>query len=481
LAIPRNEHSTITAPGNFIAGRWTPAENETRIDVVNPTTEEVIGSVAASTSADVNRAVDAAACAFEGWSSTSVDYRVAMLRRIGAALVERADSLATLITREVGSPFSFSQSTQVGLPINVTEGVAASVAEAVRDEPIGTSLVVRDPVGVVAAITPWNYPLHQVMAKVSAALGAGCTIVIKPSVVAPLSALVLAEIFEQVDLPPGVGNIVTGAGRVVGEALTSHPAVDAVSLTGSPAAGQRVMELAAPLAKRVTLELGGKSASIVLDDVDIEGLIPGCVAQCFRNAGQNCSALSRLLVPRSWLTRVEEIAAETGEALLVGDPFDPATQMGPLVSASQREQVRGYIELGMDEGATIICGGVDAPHGLDRGFFVRPTVFSAVDPDMRNAQEEIFGPVLCLLPYDTEEDAIAIANNSRFGLAGAVWSADDQRAQRVARKMRTGRVVVNGGAFNPVAPFGGYRQSGVGREFGRYGLEEYLEVKTLQL
>ena len=240
------------------------------------------------------------------------------------------------------------------------------------------------------------------------------------------------------------------------------------------------MELAAPAAKKVTLELGGKSASIVLDDVDMEALIPGCVAQSFRHSGQNCSALSRLLVPRPWLARVEEIAAETGESFVVGDPFDPATQMGPVVSASQRDQVRGYIELGLEEGARIVCGGSAPPDGLDRGYFVRPTVFTAVDPDMRIAQEEIFGPVLCLLPYDTEDDAIAIANNSRFGLAGAVWSADAERAERVARRMRTGRVAINGGQFNTAAPFGGYRQSGIGREFGRYGLEEYLEVKTLQ-
>ena len=451
------------------------------IEVVDPTTEEVIGSVVSSTATDVDRAVAAATEAFEGWSATSIDERAAMLRKIGAAISERSDSLATLISKEVGSPLSFSQSTQVGLPIKVTEGVAAALAEALGDEPIGPSLVVREPVGVVGAITPWNYPLHQVMAKVAAALGAGCTIVIKPSVVAPLSALVLAEIFEEVGLPPGVGNVVTGAGRVVGESIASHPAVDAVSLTGSPAAGQRVMELAAPTAKRVTLELGGKSATIVLDDADLEALIPGCVAQGFRNAGQNCSALSRLVVPRPWLDRVEEIAAETGESFVVGDPFDPATQMGPLVSAAQREQVRGYIEVGVDEGATLLCGGVDPPDGLEKGYFVRPTVFSTVHPDMRIAQEEIFGPVLCLLPYDTEEQAIAIANNSRFGLAGAVWSADRDRAERVARKMRTGRVVINGGAFNPAAPFGGYRQSGIGREFGRYGLEEYLEVKTLQL
>ena len=471
---------SMTTRANFIGGRWVPSNGGSQIDVIDPTTENVIGSVASSTAADVHAAAGAALDAFATWSTTSIATRTEILERIVASLKDRSDTLARLISREVGSPLSFSKSTQVGLPIKVTESVTASIADAVRDEPIGPSLIVREPAGVAGAITPWNYPLHQAMAKVAAALGAGCTVVLKPSSIAPLSTMVLGEIFEEVDLPAGVVNIVTGAGRVVGEAIASHPDVDVVSVTGSPAVGQRVMELAAPTAKKVTLELGGKSATIVLDDADMEELIPGCVAGCFRNAGQNCSALSRLLVPRPWLSRVEEIAAETGRSFIVGDPFDPATQMGPLVSAAQRKQVRGYIDLGVEEGALVLCGGTDAPDGLDKGYFVRPTVFSSVEPDMRIAQEEIFGPVLCLLPYETEDDAITIANNSQFGLAGAVWSADAERAERVARKMRTGRVVINGGAFNTAAPFGGYRQSGIGREFGRYGLEEYLEVKTLQ-
>ena len=471
---------SMTSQPNFIGGRRVPSTGGPPIDVFDPTTESVIGSVASSTPDDVDAAVRAATDGFRVWSATGVDERAGMLARIVASLRERSDSLARLISREVGSPLAFSEATQVGLPIRVTEGIAASIADAVRDESIGPSLVVREPIGVAGAITPWNYPVHQVMAKVAAALGAGCSVVLKPSSVAPLSALALTEIFDEVELPAGVVNIVTGAGRVVGEAIACHADVDMVSVTGSPAAGQRVMELAAPTAKKVTLELGGKSAAIVLGDVDMEALIPGCVAQSFRNSGQNCSALSRLLVPRPWLGRVEEIAAETGESFVVGDPFDPATQMGPVVSASQRDQVRAYIELGLEEGARTVCGGSAPPEGLDRGYFVRPTVFTGVDPGMRIAQEEIFGPVLCLLPYDTEDHAIAIANNSRFGLAGAVWSADAERADRVARRMRTGRVVINGGQFNTAAPFGGYRQSGIGREFGRYGLEEYLEVKTLQ-
>jgi acyl-CoA reductase-like NAD-dependent aldehyde dehydrogenase len=349
------------------------------------------------------------------------------------------------------------------------------------EERIGPSLVVRESAGVVGAITPWNYPLHQVVAKVAAALAAGCTVVVKPSQVAPLSALGLAEVVVEADVPAGVFNIVTGSGALLGEAIAAHPRVDVVSLTGSQGAGRRVMELAAPTAKRVTLELGGKSATVVLDDVDADAVIPGCVVQSFRNAGQNCSALSRLIVPRAWLQEVEDLAMAAAEAVVVGDPFEAATQMGPVVSASQREIVRDYIRIGGDEGARLVCGGADPPDGLDRGYFVRPTVFTDVHPGMRIAQEEIFGPVLCIIPHDGDDDAVRVANDSAFGLAGAVWSADNARAERVARGMRTGRVAINGGELNPRAPFGGYRHSGVGRELGRYGMEEFLEIKTLQL
>lgn len=471
----------VTPAAHFIAGRWSPSVGGASLDVVDPSTENVTGTVALGTRADVDNAVRAAADAFPGWSTTSVDHRVAVLRRMEAALEERADALAELVSREVGSPLSFARATQVGVPIRVTADVAASVEDVMRDERIGSSRVVREPRGVAGAITPWNYPLHQAVAKVTAALGAGCTVVLKPSEIAPLPVLALAEIVEELELPPGVFNVVTGTGPVVGEAIVSHPTVDCVSFTGSQPAGRRVMELAAATVKNVTLELGGKSATVVLDDTDFESLIPTCVSQCFRNSGQNCSALSRLLVPRRWLARVEEIAAATGESFVVGDPFDPSTQMGPLVSAEHRDRVLGYISHGIDEGARLLCGGTDPPEGLDKGYFVRPTIFSAVRSDMRIAQEEIFGPVLCILPYDSEEEAIEIANDSRFGLSGAVWSSDPARAESVARRMRTGRVVVNGGAFNTAAPFGGYRQSGIGREFGRYGLEEYLEVKTLQL
>ena len=465
---------------NFVGGRWVSSGGSSTIDVIDPSTEDAIASVAEGVPSDVDDAVTAATAAFADWSATTPRERAALLRQIGSALVERSGALARLISREVGSPLAFSASTQVGLPIDVIHGVADEVDEFAWETRIDAALIVREPVGVVGAITPWNYPLHQMVAKIAAALGAGCTVVAKPSEVAPLSAFVLAEIFEEVELPPGVCNFVSGLGPVVGEAIAAHPGIDAVSLTGSPGAGRRVMELAAPTAKKVTLELGGKSANVILDDVDIEAIVPGCVTQCFRNAGQNCSALSRLVVPRPWLARVEEIAAAMGGSFVVGDPFNPTTEMGPLASAGQRARVLGHIGTGIDEGARLLCGGLEQPAGCDRGYFVRPTVFSAVDPGMHIAQEEIFGPVLCIMPYDDEAQAVAIANDTRYGLAGSVWSADDERAVRVARKMRTGRVVVNGGAFNARAPFGGYKQSGVGRELGRFGLEEFLEVKTLQ-
>jgi aldehyde dehydrogenase (NAD+) len=395
-------------------------------------------------------------------------------------LLDRADEMAALITAEMGVPITISQRVQVGLPIGVLGSMIELLSLEPVEERIGNSLVVREPVGVVGAITPWNYPLHQMTAKIAPALGAGCTVVLKPSGLAPLTAFLLADIVDEVGIPPGVVNVVSGEGAVIGEALASHPLVDMISLTGSTAAGTRVMQLAAATIKRVALELGGKSATIVLDDVDLETVVPQAVTGCFRNSGQNCSALTRLIVPRSQLGRVEELAAAVTEGWQPGDPFDPSVKLGPLVSADQRRKVQGHIQAGLDEGARLVTGGPDRPAGLDRGFFVQPTVFSGVESGMAIAQEEIFGPVLVILAYDTEDDAVRIANDSPYGLSGAVWSADPAHAEGVARRMRTGRVVVNGGAFNPVAPFGGYKRSGIGRELGRFGLEEYLEVKTLQ-
>jgi acyl-CoA reductase-like NAD-dependent aldehyde dehydrogenase len=410
-----------------------------------------------------------------------VDRRSALLSDVSAALTARIASLADLITREVGMPRVLSELVQVGLPVNTFASMADVAAGFAWEQTIGNSLVVREPIGVVGAITPWNYPLHQIAAKVAPALAAGCTAVLKPSEVAPLNAFVLAEVFEEVGLPPGVFNLVTGYGPVVGEALAGHPSVDMVSFTGSTRAGKRVAELAAAGVKRVALELGGKSANVILADADLSRAVPDGVAKCYMNSGQTCSALTRMLVPRQRLAEAEVLATAAAETFAPGDPFDGDTRLGPLVSAAQRDRVRSYIDKGVGEGALLLTGGADAPEGLQTGYFVRPTVFSGVTPEMTIARDEIFGPVLAIIPYDSEEEAIDIANDTEYGLAGGVWSADTERAQRVARQLRTGQVEVNGGNFNPMAPFGGYKQSGNGREFGAFGLEEYLEVKSLQL
>jgi len=368
-------------------------------------------------------------------------------------------------------PVNLSTMIQAGLP-TMTFGSMSQVLDGFQfEEQLGTSLIVKEPVGVVGAITPWNYPLHQIAAKVAPALAAGCTVVVKPSEVAPLNAFILAEIIDEVGLPAGVFNLVTGVGPVVGEAIASHPDVDMVSFTGSTRAGKRVQELAAQTVKRVALELGGKSPNVILDDADFEKAVPAGVGAAFLNSGQTCSALTRMLVPRSRLQEAEELAAKTAETYTPGDPFADGSKLGPLVSAAQLERVRGYIQKGLDEGAKLLTGGLDKPEGLDKGYFVRPTVFSEVRPGMTIEQEEIFGPVLSIIPYDTEEEAVEIANDTIYGLAGGVWSGDAERAKNVARQIRTGQVEVNGGAFNPLAPFGGYKQSGNGRELGKFGLE----------
>ena len=377
-------------------------------------------------------------------------------------------------------PMTLSGSVQVGLPA-MAFADAANAAEAFEwEEELGNSLVVHEPIGVVGAITPWNFPLYQVVLKVAPALAAGCTVVLKPSEVAPINAFILAEIIDEVGLPAGVFNLVSGVGPVVGEAIAAHPKVDMVSFTGSTRAGRRVMELAAEGIKRVSLELGGKSANILLDDADLAAAVPAGVFACYMNSGQTCSALTRMLVPRNKLAEVEELAAGAAAGFAPGDPFEPGKLLGPLVSSVQRERVRGYINKGIEEGAKLVIGGSEAPEGLEKGFFVQPTVFSDVTPDMTIAREEIFGPVLSIIPYDSEEEAIEIANDTPYGLSGGVWSSDPARAEKVARQMRTGQVDINGGAFNPGAPFGGYKQSGNGRERGKYGLEEYIETKSMQ-
>ncbi len=465
----------------FIDGKWTPSAGTDHFNVVNASTEQIMGRVPAGSAADVDAAVTAARRALSTWSQTPVAERAALLRKAQAALTKRSEALATTIAREVGMPLKLATMIQVGLPTMVM-GQFADVAEAFEFESeIGNSQIVHEPIGVVGCITPWNYPLHQVVAKVAGALAAGCTVVLKPSEIAPLSAFALAEVFDEIGAPPGVFNLICGDGPTVGEAIAGHPDIDMVSFTGSTRAGRRVSEVAAQTIKRVALELGGKSANIILDDADFERAVKTGVNNCFLNSGQTCSAWTRMLVPKTELARAAELAKTAAEKLTLGDAQEGAGRLGPLASAAQRDRVRDYIRLGKEEGATLVTGGAEPPDGLERGFFVKPTVFCDVRNEMRIAQEEIFGPVLCIIGYDDEDDAIAIANDSPYGLAGAVWSADLDRAKRVARRLRTGQVDINGGSYNPQAPFGGYKQSGNGREYGPHGLREFLETKSLQL
>jgi acyl-CoA reductase-like NAD-dependent aldehyde dehydrogenase len=464
----------------YIDGAWvSPAGSET-LDVTDSTSEELFATIPAGTAADIDRAVQAAHRAFPSWAATPAKDRGAFLQKITEGLQARAGEIADVISHEVGMPRSLSEVIQVGLPTGEFADNAARASSYVWQEEIGNSLVVKEPVGVVGAITPWNFPLYQIVLKVAPALAAGCTVVLKPSEVAPINAFILADIIHEVGLPNGVFNLVTGLGPVVGEAIASHPLVDKVSFTGSTRAGKRVMEICAQSVKRVSLEMGGKSANVILEDADLAAAVPAGVFGCYMNSGQTCSALTRMIVPRSKLAEVEQLAAAAAAGFAPGDPFAATTGLGPLVSAVQRDKVRAYINKGIEEGATLVTGGPEAPDGLDTGFFVKPTVFSNVSNDMTIAREEIFGPVLSIIPFDTEQEAIDIANDTDYGLAGSVWAGTQEHAIEVAQKIRTGQVDVNGGSFNPLAPFGGYKSSGIGRERGAFGFEEFLEVKSIQ-
>ncbi|MEA2403724.1 MAG: aldehyde dehydrogenase [Thermoleophilaceae bacterium] len=476
-----HDQAPINRDRLYIGGEWVEPSGGGTIDVIDATTEQMMGSVPEGDAADLDRAVAAARAAFEGWSQTPLEERVAACQAIAQGLSARSEEIAALVAREVGMPMPLSVMIQAGLPTMSFAAIPEVVRDTVWEEQVGNALVVREPVGVVGCITPWNYPLHQISAKVAPALAAGCTVVVKPSEVTPLNAFVLAEVIEQAGLPAGVFNLVTGTGPVVGEAMAAHPEVDMVSFTGSTRAGKRVSEVASGTVKRVALELGGKSANVILDDADIQKAVIDGVGKCFINSGQTCSALTRMLVPRARLAEAEAVAAAVVSQVHAGDPFDPATNIGPLVSDAQRERVRGYIRKGQEEGAKLVAGGEEPPEGAASGYFVRPTVFSDVAPDMTIAQEEIFGPVLAIIPYDDEDDAVRIANSTIYGLDGGVWSSDVERAKRVARRLRTGRVEINGAAFNPLAPFGGYKQSGQSRELGKFGLEEFLETKAISL
>ncbi|MFF5335762.1 aldehyde dehydrogenase family protein [Streptomyces sp. NPDC013181] len=458
--------------GMYIGGAWRPASTTDTIAVVNPADEQVIGHVPAGTAEDVDAAVRAARAAFPGWAATPPAERAARLAALRDVLGARAEEIAATVTAELGAPPALAASVHAGLPVMVASSYADLAAAYSFEQRHGSSTVYLEPVGVVGAITPWNYPLHQIVAKVAPALAAGCTVVLKPAEDTPLTAQLFAEAVAESGLPAGVFNLVTGLGPVAGQALAEHEDVDLVSFTGSTAVGRRIGALAGGAVKRVALELGGKSANVVLPGADLARAVNVGVANVMSNSGQTCSAWTRMLVDAD---RYEEAVALAAAAVA---KYVPGERIGPLVNAKQQERVRGYIEKGVEEGARLVAGGPEAP--LPTGYYVSPTVFADVTPEMTIAQEEIFGPVLSILKYQDEEDALRIANGTVYGLAGAVWAADDETAVAFARRMDTGQVDINGGRFNPLAPFGGYKQSGVGRELGEHGLAEYLQTKSLQ-
>lgn len=455
----------------YIGGEWRPAASTESIAVLNPVDEQVIGHVPAGTAEDVDTAVRAARAALPGWAATPPAERAALLGVLRDQLRERAADIAATVTAELGAPAKLASLVHTELPIAVATSYAELAASYSFEEKVGNSVVYAEPVGVVGAITPWNYPLHQIVAKVAPALAAGCTIVLKPAEDTPLTAQLFAEAVDAAGLPAGVFNLVTGLGPVAGQALAEHADVDLVSFTGSTAVGRGIGALAGGAVKRVALELGGKSANVILPSADLAKAVSVGVANVMSNSGQTCSAWTRMLVPAD---RYEEAVALAAEAVA---KYVPGERIGPLVSAKQQARVRGYIEKGVEEGARLVAGGPEAP--LETGYYVAPTVFADVTPDMTIAQEEIFGPVVSILRYEDEADALALANGTVYGLGGAVWG-EPEEAVAFARRMDTGQVDINGGRFNPLAPFGGYKQSGVGRELGAHGLAEYLQTKSLQ-
>lgn len=464
----------------YIGGHWLTPSSAGTLQVTDSNTGDLFATIPAGSEADVNAAVNAARAAFPGWSQTSSADRAKVLQKVSDGLLKCGDALTRLIATEVGTPLRACSLVQVAAPANSWAYYARLAQQFDYEARVGNSMVVREPVGVVAAITPWNYPLHQITQKIAPALASGCTVVLKPSEIAPLNAFVLAEVIHEAGLPPGVFNLVTGLGPLVGEALAAHPEVDMVSFTGSTRAGKQVSRIGSETIKRISLELGGKSASIVLDDADLAKAVQATVSHCYLNSGQTCAAWTRMLVPRDRLDHARELARQAADSFVVGSAFAEGVKLGPLASAAHRDRVLSYIRLGLEEGAELVTGGPEAPAGTGDGYFVRPTVFVA-DPRSTVAREEIFGPVLTIIPYDSEAEAVNIANDTIYGLSGAVWAGTDDRALGVARQLRTGQVDINGGRWNPLAPFGGYKQSGQGRENGIYGLEEFLEYKAIQL
>ena len=463
----------------YIDGQWTAPLSDAVVPFTNPATEEVIGHVAVGTSRDVDRAVAAAQKAFTAFSVTAPAERRALLLRILELMETRAEELAQAITAEMGSAISFARASQVPFGIAHIRAAAEVLAEYEFIVRQGSTAIVREPIGVCGLITPWNWPLYQITAKVAPAIAAGCTMVLKPSELSPLSAVLFAQIMDDAGTPRGVFNLVNGTGEEVGGAIAAHPGIDMVSITGSVRAGVLVAQAAAPTVKRVVQELGGKSPNILLPDADFERVVPLGVASAFRNVGQSCSAPTRMIVPGERLEEIEALAKRHAQSILVGDPTDPNTVLGPVANKAQFDRVQRMIAVGVEEGAKLLCGGLGRPEGLDQGWFARPTIFSDVRTDMRIAQEEIFGPVLCILPYTSVEEALVIANDTVYGLGGHVQSRDTDRARDVARQIRSGQVHINHPAWDAHAAFGGYKQSGNGREYGVFGMEECLETKAI--
>ncbi len=465
----------------YIDGKWVQPIGTGGIDVINPATEEIIGKIPVGSKEDIDIAASAARIAFDSWSKSSIETRIDILNALSNALKERGEDIAQTITAEVGTPIGYSRVAMVGTPRVVSRSYAKILENFDWEEKVRNSIICKEPIGVCAFITPWNFPLHQIIGKVAPAIAAGCTMILKPSKEAPLSAFILADILHEIGLPSGVFNLVSGHGSEIGNYMSSHPEVDMVSFTGSTGAGISVSEAAATTVKRVTLELGGKSANVALEDADPTLVAKKAIGACHQNSGQTCSALTRLIIPESMSDEVYEIIAEKNNSYTVGDPLEESTRCGPMVSLRQQKSVSKYIESGINEGATLISGGLGMPEGISKGYYVKPTIFANVSPDMKIWKEEIFGPVLVITTYKSEEEALKLANDSIYGLSGGVWSKDEKRAIKFAKDMRTGQVSVNGGAFNVSAPFGGYKLSGNGRELGSHGLNEFLEIKSIQL
>lgn len=463
----------------YYDGQWVAPLGTRTLDVINPATEKACAIIAMGNAQDVDRAVASARKAFPAWSVSTREERLAVLERILVVYKKRSEDMAQAISQEMGSPIARARDSQTWAGMAHLEEMISALKTYVFDEQRGNMLITREPVGVAGLITPWNWPMNQIMCKVAPALAAGCTLVMKPSEVAPLSALVFSEIIEEAGLPPGVYNMINGDGPEVGEAIARHPDVDMVSITGSTRAGAAVAKLAADTVKRVHQELGGKSPNIILPDADFEDAVRRGVKGCFSNSGQSCDAPTRMLVPRAKMDRAMAIAKETADSFKMGDPADETTQLGPVVSDVQFGRIQALIAKGIEEGATLVTGGLGKPEGLETGYYVKPTVFGNVEPDMTISREEIFGPVLSILAYDDEEHAIQIANDTPYGLAAYVQSGDLKHARAVARRLRAGNVNINGADWTVAAPFGGYGQSGNGRECSEFGLTDFLEIKAI--